>query len=109
MYYCPFEGKRTTGDEGEAMAKHMAFSQIQNFDRIDDRVSIVNMAFANLIGVNAGFIEFCPDENRPSRAELIALAWLVNPTASRPSVEGGANPYFVKLVREWYEHESDGF
>lgn len=88
------------------MSTHVAFSEIVEFDRIDDRVSIINTAFDFLIGMNLGFVEFCPNQNPPSRAEMIALAWLVNPTANRPLVEDGADPYFVKLVRDLYEHQS---
>ena len=84
------------------MSKHVPFSRIKDFDRIDVRVSIVNMAFANLIGVNLGFIEFCSDSNPPTRAEKIALAWLINPTANRPLVKAGADRYFAELVREKY-------
>ena len=87
------------------MSTHVAFSEIVEFDRIDDRVAIINTAFDLLIGMNRGFVEFCPNQDPPSRAELIALAWLVNPTANRPVVEDGANPYFVELVRDLYEHQ----
>ena len=87
------------------MSTHVAFSEIVEFDRIDDRVAIINTAFDLLIGMNLGFVEFCPNQNPPSRAELIALAWLVNPTANRPLVEDGADPYFVELVRDLYEHQ----
>lgn len=52
----------------------MAFSEIVEFDRIDDRVAIINTAFDLLIGMNLGFVEFCPNQNPPSRAEMIALA-----------------------------------
>ena len=87
------------------MSTRGAFSEIVEFDRIDDRVAIINTAFDLLIGMNLGFVEFCPNQNPPSRAEMIALAWLVNPTANRPLVEDGADPYFVELVRDLYDHQ----
>jgi len=79
------------------MSTHIEFSKISDFDRVDDRVSIINLAFDNLIGMNAGFIEFCPNQNPPSGAELIALAWLVNPTANPPL----RRPGLIRISSSW--------
>lgn len=48
------------------MSTNVAFSEIVEFDRIDDRVAIINTAFDFLIGMNLGFVEFCPNQNPPS-------------------------------------------
>ena len=48
-----------------------------------DRVVRVNVAIANLIGVNVGFSQWCPNEFPPSIDERLAWIWVRHPTSFR--------------------------
>jgi hypothetical protein len=42
------------------------------FEKLDDRVTIANDLCTNIIGVNQGTIEWCPNENPPNHLEKLA-------------------------------------
>ena len=55
------------------------WQDIVEFEKLDERVAIVNCIFANLIGVNNGYIECCPSDNAPSLMESFTWWWVVRP------------------------------
>ena len=48
------------------------WQDIVQFEKIDDRVTIADDFCANIIGVNEGTIQSCPNENPPSQLETLA-------------------------------------
>jgi hypothetical protein len=55
------------------------WQEIVEFEKMDERVAIANCIFANLIGVNEGYIECCPSDNTPSLMETFTWWWVVRP------------------------------
>ena len=55
------------------------WSEVVDFDRWDERRSCVDVLFANIIGVEDGFVEWLPNEDPPSREEVLAWIWAVRP------------------------------
>jgi hypothetical protein len=49
------------------------------FEKLDDRVTIANDLCTNIIGVNQGTIEWCPNENPPNHLEKLVWWWVVRP------------------------------
>jgi hypothetical protein len=73
-------------------------SDIEAAGQLDERVSIVNRAFVNLIGMNRGYVEFCPNESPPSMDERLAWLWLRRPSLSRSILDRCRNALFAQLV-----------
>jgi hypothetical protein len=55
------------------------WQNIVELEKLDERVSIANEVCANLVGVNDGFIEWCPDEEPASLLETLLWWWVVRP------------------------------
>jgi hypothetical protein len=55
------------------------WQDIVEFEKLDERVSIANEVCANLIGVNDGSIEWCPDEEPANQLETLLWWWVVRP------------------------------
>lgn len=49
------------------------------FNQLDERIAIANELCANIIGVNEGFIEWCPNDQPPSHQETLVWWWVVRP------------------------------
>lgn len=52
---------------------------IVQFKKLDERVATANDICANFIGVNEGYIEWCPNEEPPSLLETLLWWWVVRP------------------------------
>jgi len=55
------------------------WQDIVQFEKLDDRVTIANDLCTNIIGVNEGTIEWCPNENPPHHLEKLVWWWVVRP------------------------------
>lgn len=55
------------------------WQDIVQFNQLDERIAIANDLCANIIGVNEGFIEWCPNEQPPSQQETLVWWWVVRP------------------------------
>lgn len=62
----------------QSLPDEVPFSMIPEFDRLDARVSAANGIHV-VVGMNRGFVEFCPDEDPPTEAERLAWWWVVRP------------------------------
>jgi hypothetical protein len=58
------------------------FSEIEDFDRLDERISAVGVLYVNTIGVCDGYIEFCPNNEPPLVAEILSWIWVFRPDLS---------------------------
>ncbi|MBE9059283.1 hypothetical protein [Sphaerospermopsis sp. LEGE 08334] len=55
------------------------WQDIIQFNKLDERVAIANDIFPNLIGVNEGYIEWCPDNDPPTHLETLLWWWVIRP------------------------------
>ncbi|TAE55606.1 MAG: hypothetical protein EAZ76_15490 [Nostocales cyanobacterium] len=55
------------------------WQDIVQFNKLDERVAIANDIFPNLIGVNEGYIEWCPDNEPPTLLETLLWWWVIRP------------------------------
>jgi hypothetical protein len=55
------------------------WQDIVQFKKLDQRVAIANEICANLIGVNEGYIEWCPDNNPQTQLETLLWWWVIRP------------------------------
>ncbi len=51
----------------DSIPNEVLWQDIVQFDQLDERVAIANDLCANIIGVNEGYIEWCPNDEPPSR------------------------------------------
>ena len=60
--------------------KHkVAWEEIVEFEKIDERVAVANCIFPNLIGINDGYIECCLSNDPPTLTETLTWWWTVRP------------------------------
>lgn len=62
-----------------APPRTVAWSEIIDFDRLDDRRACIDCLYANTLGVNEGSVEWCPNNEPPSKEEVLAWLWFVRP------------------------------
>jgi hypothetical protein len=63
----------------EAIPNEVRWQNIVQFEKLDERVAIANDLCANIIGVNEGYIEWCPNDEPPSLLETLTWWWVVRP------------------------------
>jgi len=64
----------------DATPHKVSWSDCAEFENLDERVSAVTVIFGSVIGVNDGYVEWCPDDIPPTEQERLAWVWLCNPT-----------------------------
>ena len=69
----------------------------------DDRVIRVNLAVANLIGVNVGYLEWVPNETPASMDERLAWIWLRWPENCSVVKDLIRDPFLREQI-EGYDH-----
>jgi hypothetical protein len=93
--------------------KEVAWSDLVEFSRIDERRSSIDCLFPNILGVNDGFVEWCPNDNPPSQAETLVWLWFVRPDLG-PEIAELAEPPLRNLIQmyragemeAWWKHIS---
>jgi hypothetical protein len=63
----------------DSISNEVLWQDIVQFDKLDERVAIANDLCANIIGVNEGYIEWCPNDEPASRLETLTWWWVVRP------------------------------
>jgi hypothetical protein len=67
---------------------------------MDERVSAVGVIFANIIGVNRGFLEWCPNSSPASSDELLAWLWVIRPDL-HVAISQRASPELAEAIRAY--------
>lgn len=62
-----------------SISNEVAWENIVQLDKLDERVALANDLCANLIGVNEGYIEWCPNDEPPSQLETLTWWWVIRP------------------------------
>lgn len=55
------------------------WQEVVEFEKIDERVAVANSILPNLIGMNDGYIEWCPNNEPPTLIETLIWSWTVRP------------------------------
>ena len=76
--------------------------------RVHDRVVAISIAFVNIIGVNDGSIDWCPNQEPPDRNESLAWLWLRRPDLSVQISEQTDNRHFAEQIAEYLANERAG-
>ncbi|MBE9130191.1 MULTISPECIES: hypothetical protein [unclassified Coleofasciculus] len=63
----------------DSIPTEVRWQDIVEFNKLDKRVAIANDLCANIIGVNESYIEWCPNDEPPSRLETLTWWWVVRP------------------------------
>ncbi|BAZ79395.1 hypothetical protein PN497_05090 [Sphaerospermopsis kisseleviana CS-549] len=63
----------------EETRNEVNWQDIVQFNKLDQRVAIANDIFPNLIGVNEGYIEWCPDNDPLTHLETLLWWWVIRP------------------------------
>ena len=63
----------------DSIPNEVRWQYIVQFNKLDERVAIANDLCANIIGVNEGYIEWCPNEEAPNLLETLIWWWVVRP------------------------------
>jgi hypothetical protein len=81
---------------------------------LEDRVSAVTVLFGSVIGVNAGYVQWCTDSLPPAESERLAWLWLCWPhldeqltARARPDHRALMRAYRAGLIREWWSQLGD--
>lgn len=62
-----------------ALPSKIAWSDIVQFEYIDERVLAANHLCGDIIGMCEGYVEWCPNHNPPSVAETLVWWWVIRP------------------------------
>jgi len=62
-----------------SIPREVSWQDIVQFKKVDERVAIANQLCPNIIGVNEGYIEWCPNDEPPSHLETMIWWWVVRP------------------------------
>jgi hypothetical protein len=94
----------------DATPRRALWSDIGDFDNLDERVSAVCVLFGSVVGVNNGYVEWCPDDNPPTEQERLAWVWLCWPNlgAQLSSKASGdllqlINAYRSGAMQNWWQ------
>ena len=63
----------------DSIPNEVLWQDIVQFNKLNERVGIANDLCANIIGVNEGYIEWCPNDEPPSILETLVWWWVVRP------------------------------
>ena len=63
-------------------------SDIIDFKNFYERVSAVGVIYANTIGVSIDKIEFCPNNEPPSKGEILSWIWSFRPDLTDAGYHG---------------------
>ena len=89
--------------------KEVLFSEIIEFNKLDERISAVGVLFANTIGVNEKSIEFCPDNEPPLIEEIISWVWTFRPDLGIEILNQELPDDLMKLISSYENNEMDKF
>jgi hypothetical protein len=89
--------------------KEVLFSEIIEFDKLDERISAVGVLFANTIGVNENSIEFCPDNEPPLIEENISWIWTFRPDLGIEILNQELSDDLMKLISAYENNEMEKF
>ncbi len=67
----------------ESTPTQINWDDIEDLERFDERRSAVDCLFINTIGVNDGFVEWCPNDDPADMEERLAWIWCIQPSAGR--------------------------
>ena len=62
-----------------AIPSEVNWQDVVQFEKLDERVARANDLCANVVGVNEGYIEWCPNDEPPSMMETLVWWWVVRP------------------------------
>lgn len=68
-------------------------------EEIDVRIGVVNIYFANIIGINRGGLEFCPNSTPPSDFETLAWLWVIRPDMAQSILKLLGDTEFASEIR----------
>jgi hypothetical protein len=84
------------------------WTEVVDFARLDERRSCVDCLYANILGVNAGEVEWCPNEEPPSEEEKLAWLWFIRPDLA-PEIQTDASPELRRLMESYENNMMDSW
>ena len=93
----------------KSVPNEVEFSEIIEFDKLDDRISAVGVLFANTIGVNEKSIEFCPNNEPPLIEEIISWIWTFRPDLGTEILNQNLSEDLIKLISSYEKNEMNNF
>jgi hypothetical protein len=95
----------------DKLPNEIAFDAIEKFDDLDTRVAAIDCLFINIVGVNEGYVEWCPNESPYSREEYFAWVWLVTPSLGEEIIRVASTElqnlirhYQSNKMEQWFEY-----
>ena len=90
----------------ESTPTTIGWKEIEDFERFDERRSAVDCLFINTIGVNDGYVEWCPNDEPPNIEERLAWIWCVQPSSASEIIELSKSE-LRRLVVSYQSNEMD--
>ena len=63
----------------EEVPRNVSFKDVVDLNEMNGRMGCTNVLFVNILGVNRGFVEWCPNDDPPSWSESLAWTWFIRP------------------------------
>jgi len=95
----------------KSISSEIPYGEIENFEDIDTRVLAIDCIFANIIGINENTVEWCSNEDPPSKDEYLAWLWVIRPSLGKKiqlecseELSKLINAYDSKKMEKWFEY-----
>ena len=76
------------------------WSEVVDFDQLDERLSCIDCLYANILGVNDGDVEWCPNDEPASKEETLAWLWFIRPDLA-PEIAQDAPKELQNLIESY--------
>ncbi len=89
----------------DSIPNEVKFSDIVEFDKLDERVSAIGVLYSNILGVCDGYIEFCPDNEPPLFEEKMSWIWVIKPDLGNEILKQDLSNDLKLLIESYQKNE----
>ena len=82
---------------------------VMDFVNFDERLSAIDCLVTNIIDVSEGFIEFIPENEPPSKEEILCWIWAIRPDLSKELITLNTSEGFKILLNSYINNNMKAF
>lgn len=86
----------------------VAWTDVVDFDRLDERLSCIDCLFVNILSVSEDHVEWCPNDDPPSKSETLAWLWFIRPDLGC-EIANDAPEELRKLIEKWQSGDMESW
>ena len=83
------------------ITRKVRWSDIRDRGRFDERRSLIDAVFQNIIGVQQSYVSWCPNDDPPSRDESLAFLWVIRPEFGEEIMQTTKHSGLREVIQEY--------